>query len=76
VITGDVWEVHEKVCRWLREKGVKDSRPVHYLRKCYGSLAVADHGIFVASRLLGHSSISLTASTYAGQVDRLPSVKF
>ena len=76
VITGDVWEVHEEVCRWLRRKGVKDSKPVHYLRKCYGSLAVADHGIFVASRLLGHSSINLTANTYAGQVDRLPTVKF
>jgi integrase len=31
VITGDVWEVHEKVCRWLRRKGVKDPKPVHYL---------------------------------------------
>ena len=76
VITGDVWDVHEKVCRWLRRKGVKDAKPVHYLRKCYGSLAVADHGIFVASKLLGHSSISLTASAYAGQVDQLPAVKF
>jgi integrase len=76
VITGDIWEVHEKVCRWLRRKGVKDAKPVHYLRKCYGSLAVADHGIFVASKLLGHSSINLTASTYAGQVDRLPAVRF
>jgi integrase len=76
VITEGVWEVHEKVCQWLRRKGVKDSKPVHYLRKCYGSLAVADHGIFVASKLLGHSSINLTASTYAGQVDRLPAVKF
>jgi integrase len=76
VIAGDVWEAHGKVCRWLRKKGVKDSKPVHFLRKCYGSLAVADHGIFVASKLLGHSSINLTASTYAGQVDRLPAVKF
>jgi integrase len=76
VITGDVWEVHEQACRWLRKKGVKDPKPVHHLRKCYGSLAVADHGIFVASKLLGHSSINLTASTYAGQVDRLPAVKF
>jgi hypothetical protein len=33
VITGDVSEVHEKVCRWLRKKGVKDPKPVHYLRK-------------------------------------------
>jgi integrase len=76
VITGDVWEVHEKVCCWLWKKGVKDPEPVHYLRKCYGSLAVANHGMFVASKLLGHSSINLTASTYAGQVDRLPAVKF
>jgi integrase len=76
VITGDVWEVHVKVCQWLRKNGVKDPKPVDYLRKCYGSLAVADDGIFVASKLLGHSSINLTANTYAGQVDRLPAVKF
>ena len=43
--------------------------------KCYGSLAVADHGVYVASKLLGHSNINLTASTYAGQVDKLPQVK-
>ena len=49
---------------------------MHYLRKCYGSLAVADHGIFVVPKLLGHSSIGLTASTYAGQVDELLAVKF
>ena len=56
--------------------GVKNGKPVHYLRKCYGSLAVADHRVFIASKLLGHASISLTASTYAGQVDKLPAVKF
>ena len=76
VITGDPKEVHESLCAWLRKWGVKDAKPVHYLRKCFGSLAVADHGIYVASKLLGHSSIMLTASTYAGQVDKLPAVKF
>jgi integrase len=55
---------------------VKNGKPVHYLRKCYGSLAVADHRVFIASKLLGHASISLTVSTYAGQVDRQPAVKF
>jgi integrase len=49
---------------------------MHYLRKCYGSWAVGDHGIHVASKLLGHSSIILTTSTYAAQVDELPAVKF
>ena len=76
VISTDPKAVHETLSTWLKAHGVLDAKPVHYLRKCYGSLAVADHGIFVASKLLGHSSISLTASTYAGQVDELPAVKF
>ena len=76
VISGKAEEVHESLCCWLRKQGVKDLKPVHYLRKCYGSLAVADHGVFIASKLLGHASISLTVSTYAGQVDKLPAVKF
>jgi integrase len=76
VISSSAEEVHRELCDWLRKKGVKDAKPIHFLRKCFGSLAVADHGIYVASKLLGHSSISLTASTYAGQVDKLPAVSF
>jgi integrase len=60
----------------LRDRGVKDTKPVHYLRKCFGSLAAADHGVFIASKLLGHASIGITASAYAGQVDQLPALKF
>jgi len=76
VIGGDTTDLHQNLCAWLRKHGVKDAKPIHFLRKCYGSLAVADHVIFVASKSLGHSSITLTASTYAGQVDKLPAVKF
>jgi integrase len=76
VIRTDAKEVHETLCAWLKTQGVKDTKPVHYLRKCYGFLAVGDHGVFVSSKLLGHSNITLTASTYAGQVDELPAVKF
>jgi integrase len=76
LIESDPRGVHEALCTWLREHGVKDAKPVHYLRKCFGSLAVADHGIFIGSKLLGHASIGITASTYAGQVDKLPAVKF
>jgi hypothetical protein len=75
VIAGDPEEVHETLATWLKQHEVSDGKPVHYLRKCYGSLAVGDHGIFVASKRLRHSNISLTASTYAGQVDQLPAVK-
>ncbi len=76
LIASSPTEVHDRLCTWLREHGVKDSKPVHYLRKCFGSLAVADHGIFIGSKLLGHASIGITASTYAGQVDKLPAVRF
>jgi integrase len=76
VLTQNMKEVHAALCAWLKRQGVKDSKPVHYLRKCFGSLAVGDHGIYVASKLLGHANITLTASTYAGQVDNLPAVKF
>jgi len=76
VIGGKPEEVHNTLCVWLRAQGIKDAKPVHYLRKCFGSLAVADHGIFIGSKLLGHASIGITASTYAGQVDKLPAVKF
>ena len=76
VVSGDCEEVHAALCAWLRNHGVSDRKPVHFLRKCFGSLAVADHGVFIASKLLGHSNINLTASAYAGQVDQLPAVKF
>lgn len=76
VVATDPAEVHAVLSAWLRQQGVKDGKPVHYLRKCFGSLAVGDHGIFVTSKLLGHASITLTASTYAGQVEELPAVKF
>ena len=76
IMRTDSAEVHNTLCAWLRARGVRDAKPVHYLRKCFGSLAVGDHGIYVAAKLLGHSSITLTASTYAGQVDQLPALKF
>jgi len=34
VINGGSDEVHEALCEWLRKHGVKDRKPVHYLRKC------------------------------------------
>jgi hypothetical protein len=72
----DPAEVRKALCARVSQQGVKDAKPVHYLRKCHGWLAVADHGIFIAWKLLGHASIGITASTYAGQVDKLPAVKF
>jgi integrase len=76
VLGNDPASVHDELAKWLHLHGVTDAKPVHYLRKCFGSLAVADHGIFIGSKLLGHADISITAQTYANIVDKLPSVTF
>jgi integrase len=53
--------VFEKLIGWLRSKGVKTWNPLHTLRKEYGSLVTASHGVHAASQLLGHADISTTA---------------
>jgi integrase len=68
--------VHQELTAWLRTKGIKDQKPLHYLRKLFGSLAVADHGLFIGSKLLGHRQVELTARVYANLIDQLPSVNF
>jgi len=42
----------------------------------FGILQFPVLSLVETSKLLGHSNITLTASTYAGQVDELPAVKF
>ena len=39
------------LCALLKAQGVKDAKPVHYVRKCHASLAAADHGIFARNPL-------------------------
>jgi integrase len=56
--------VFGKLIDWLRSKGVKTWNPLHTLRKEYGSLVTAGHGVHAASQLLGHADISTTAQHY------------
>jgi integrase len=56
--------VFEKLITWLRSKGVETRNPLHTLRKEYGSLITAGHGVHAASQLLGHSDISTTVQHY------------
>jgi integrase len=51
-------EHFEKLAKWLRKKGVKVSKPLHTLRKEYGSQINAIHGIHAASRALRHADIT------------------
>jgi integrase len=49
---------------WLRERGITSQKPLHTLRKEYGSQICRQHGIYMASRALRHASISITEKHY------------
>lgn len=56
--------VFEAVTKWLRRNGVVGKRPLHTLRKEYGSQICARHGIYAASHALRHGDISITSQHY------------
>ena len=62
------------VRKWLHEKGVgkgsKDPKVLHMLRKQYGSAITKNHGIYVASKYLGHASVTTTEKHYANLIDK------
>lgn len=49
---------------WLRQVGVKDRKPLHYLRKMFGSLVADEVGIAAASVILGHADLKTTMTHY------------
>jgi integrase len=49
---------------WLRTHGVDNGKPLHTLRKEFGSQICANLGIYAASRALRHSAIAITADFY------------
>jgi len=49
---------------WLRSKGVVSKTPLHTLRKEFGSLINARHGLLAASEQLRHGSVAVTARHY------------
>jgi integrase len=56
---------------WLRSKGVQGQKPIHALRKLYGSAVASQHGIHAASLALRHSDVRVTADHYADSRVRL-----
>ena len=54
----------DKLITWLRSKGVSGEKPLHALRKEFGSLIAQKFGVFAAQQMLGHSDIATTASHY------------
>lgn len=57
--------VFVRVTAWLRKQGIKSGKPLHTLRKEFGSIICASADIHAASRQLRHSNLSTTAAYYA-----------
>lgn len=56
---------------WLRGKGLIALKPLHELRKEFGSQICAKYGIYAASRMLRHADIAITAQHYLDQKERV-----
>ncbi len=64
---------HEALIEWLKGKGLTARNPLHSLRKEFGSIVCQKAGVYVASRLLRHASITMTASVYTDDRGRVTS---
>ena len=62
--------IFDSLTAWLRVQGVKAQRPLHTLRKEYGSQVAARFGIYAAQQMLGHADIATTAMHYLETKDR------
>jgi integrase len=58
-------ETFKALLGWLREKGVQGNKPIHQLRKLYGSALADLHGIHAASSGLRHADLRTTSEFYA-----------
>lgn len=56
--------VFERLAAWLRKNGVSARKPIHELRKEFGSMVNRAHGLSAAKDLLRHADIAITASNY------------
>jgi Phage integrase family len=64
-------QVFGRMTDWLRSKGVPGNRPLHALRKEFGSQICEQFGIYAASRALRHADIGITAQHYLDKRTRV-----
>jgi integrase len=55
---------------WLRRNGINDHKPIHALRKEYGSEIYKLFGSFAAQNQLGHKSVATTSKYYFSPKER------
>jgi integrase len=61
----------EQVNVWLQKHGVNGGKPLHTLRKEYGSLLTRSYGIHAASRALRHADLRTTSEHYSDSTARV-----
>jgi hypothetical protein len=61
----------ERLYAWLRNKGITDKKPLHVLRKEFGSIINQRYGLYAASAALRHRNISTTAGHYVAHKGRI-----
>ena len=66
-------ETFQSLLDWLRGKGVEGNKPLHALRKLYGSALCDLHGLHVASSGLRHSDVRTTSEHYVDRRVRVTS---
>ena len=56
--------IFDRLNVWLRKHGVRSQRPLHALRKEFGSQVCDRFGLYAASRALRHSDVAITSQHY------------
>jgi hypothetical protein len=64
-------KVFGRLTDWLRAHGVRSAKPIHELRKAFGSVICDRAGIHQASRSLRHSDIRVTSAVYVDSRSRV-----
>ena len=65
-------KVWRRFSAWFESCGIKRRKCAHECRKFFGSQVATNHGIYVACKLLGHSSVDVTERYYADLVKPAP----
>jgi Phage integrase family len=60
----------DRLVVWLRKHGLNGNKPLHTLRKEYGSLLTRTYGIHAASRALRHADLRTTSEHYSDSTAR------
>jgi integrase len=64
-------DIFRRLSAWLQEHGIKSAKPIHQLRKAFGSAICERAGIHQASRSLRHSDIRVTSQVHVDSKSRV-----